>query len=181
MIKKWNAVCSWVITLFLLGHLLTMSYSMLTGWYNYAVCKTLARGTAAAVVIHIILCIVSFYSMRGAVRIKKYQRENWRLIAQRVSGIIILIFLYPHMRAFCFIVNETALSGGAKFILLVTEILFLGAVFLHLGVSFSRSMLTLGLLRDDKMEKTVDCAAGIICGILMVLTTVALIRFVILW
>lgn len=181
MIKKWNAVCSWVITLFLLGHLFTMSYSMLTGWYNYDVCKLLARGTAVVVVIHVILCIVSFYSMRDAIRIKRYQRENWRLIAQRVSGIIILVLLYPHTRAFRFIVSGTSLSGGAKFVLLLTEILFFGAIFLHLGVSFSRSMLTLGLLRDDKMEQTVDRATWIICGILMILTTVALVRFVVLW
>lgn len=181
MIKKWNAVCSWVITLFLLGHLLTMNCSMLTGWYNDAVCKTLARGTAVAAVIHIILCIMSFYPMREAVRIKRYQRENWRIIAQRVSGIVILVFLYPHTKAFDFIVKGTSLSGVAKFFLLVTELLFFGAIFLHLGVSFSRSMLTLGVLRDDKMEKTTDRIVWLICGILMILTTVAFMRFVILW
>ena len=33
---------------------------------------------------------------------------------------------------------------------------FAGAAFLHLSVSFSRSMLTLGLLKNDRMEKLVE-------------------------
>ena len=36
MIKKWNAVCSWMLTLFLLGHMLTMSIPMLTGGQDYS-------------------------------------------------------------------------------------------------------------------------------------------------
>lgn len=68
------------------------------------------------------------------------------------------------------------ISGGAKFLVLVTEILFAGAAFLHLSVSFSRSMLTLGLLKNDRMEKLVDYVTWIICGLLMVLTVAARIR-----
>ena len=42
MIKKWNAVCSWMLTLFLLGHMLTMSIPMLTGGQDYSDCQILA-------------------------------------------------------------------------------------------------------------------------------------------
>ena len=72
--------------------------------------------------------------------------------------------------------ESTSFSGGAKFLVLVTEILFAGAAFLHLSVSFSRSMLTLGLLKNDRMEKLVDYVTWIICGLLMVLTVAARIR-----
>ena len=130
----------------------------------------------ATVLIHVVLCIVSYYPRRGILNFHRYRKENWRLITQRISGIVILILLYPHMRVLHLIISGASFSGGAKFLVLVTEILFAGAAFLHLSVSFSRSMLTLGLLRNDRMEKLVDCATWIICGLLMVLTVAARIR-----
>lgn len=176
MIKKWNAVCSWMLTLFLLGHMLTMSIPMLTGGHDYSDCRILAGGIVATVLIHVVLCIVSYYPRRGMLNFHRYRKENWRLITQRISGIVILILLYPHMRVLHLIISGASFSGGAKFLVLVTEILFAGAAFLHLSVSFSRSMLTLGLLRNDRMEKLVDCVTWIICGLLMVLTVAARIR-----
>lgn len=176
MIKKWNAVCSWMLTLFLLGHMLTMSIPMLTGGQDYSDCQILAEGIVATVLIHVVLCIVSYYPRRGILNFHRYRKANWRLITQRISGIVILILLYPHMRVLHLIISGASFSGGAKFLVLVTEILFAGAAFLHLSVSFSRSMLTLGLLRNDRMEKLVDCVTWIICGLLMVLTVAARIR-----
>ena len=169
MIKKWNAVCSWMLTLFLLGHMLTMSIPMLTGGQDYSDCQILAGGIVATVLIHVVLCI-------GILNFHRYRKENWRLITQRISGIVILILLYPHMRVLHLIISGASFSGGAKFLVLVTEILFAGAAFLHLSVSFSRSMLTLGLLKNDRMEKLVDYVTWIICGLLMVLTVAARIR-----
>lgn len=176
MIKKWNAVCSWMLTLFLLGHMLTMSIPMLTGGQDYSDCQILARGIVATVLIHVVLCIVSYYPRRGILNFHRYRKANWRLITQRISGIVILILLYPHMRVLHLIISGASFSGGAKFLVLVTEILFAGAAFLHLTVSFSRSMLTLGLLKNDRMEKLVDYVTWIICGLLMVLTVAARIR-----
>ena len=170
MIKKWNAVCSWMLTLFLLGHMLTMSIPMLTGGQDYSDCQILAGGIVATVLIHVVLCIVSYYPRRGVLNFHRYRKENWRLITQRISGIVILILLYPHMRVLHLIISGATFSG------LVTEILFAGAAFLHLSVSFSRSMLTLGLLKSDRMEKLVDYVTWIICGLLMVLTVAARIR-----
>lgn len=176
MIKKWNAVCSWMLTLFLLGHMLTMSIPVLTGGQDYSDCQILARGIVATVLIHVVFCIVSYYPRRGVLNFHRYRKENWRLITQRISGIVILILLYPHMRVLHLIISGATFSGGAKFLVLVTEILFAGAAFLHLSVSFSRSMLTLGLLKNDRMEKLVDYVTWIICGLLMVLTVAARIR-----
>ena len=176
MIKKWNAVCSWMLTLFLLGHMLTMSIPVLTGGQDYSDCQILAGGIVAVLLIHVVLCIVSYYPRRGVLNFHRYRKENWRLITQRISGIVILILLYPHMRVLHLIISGATFSGGAKFLVLVTEILFAGAAFLHLSVSFSRSMLTLGLLKNDRMEKLVDYVTWIICGLLMVLTVAARIR-----
>ena len=116
MIKKWNAVCSWMLTLFLLGHMLTMSIPMLTGGHDYSDCQILAGGLVATVLIHIVLCIVSYYPRRGILNFHRYRKENWRLITQRISGIVILILLYPHMRVLHLIISGASFSGGAKFL-----------------------------------------------------------------
>ena len=165
-----------MLTLFLLGHMLTMSIPVLTGGQDYSDCQILAGGIVATVLIHVVLCIVSYYPRRGVLNFHRYRKENRRLITQRISGIVILILLYPHMRVLHLIISGATFSGGAKFLVLVTEILFAGAAFLHLSVSFSRSMLTLGLLKNDRMEKLVDYVTWIICGLLMVLTVAARIR-----
>lgn len=79
------------------------------------------------VLIHVVLCIVSYYPRRGVLNFHRYRKENWRLITQRISGIVILILLYPHMRVLHLIISGATFSGGAKFLVLVTEILFAGA------------------------------------------------------
>ena len=78
MIKKWNAVCSWMLTLFLLGHMLTMSIPMLTGGQDYSDCQILAGGIVATVLIHVVLCIVSYYPRRGILNFHRYRKSNWR-------------------------------------------------------------------------------------------------------
>ena len=75
MIKKWNAVCSWMLTLFLLGHMLTMSIPMLTGGQDYSDCQILAGGIVATVLIHVVLCIVSYYPRRGILNFHRYRKE----------------------------------------------------------------------------------------------------------
>ena len=111
MIKKWNAVCSWMLTLFLLGHMLTMSIPMLTGGQDYSDCQILAGGIVATVLIHVVLCIVSYYPRRGILNFHRYRKSNWRLITQRISGIVILILLYPHMRVLHLIISGASFSG----------------------------------------------------------------------
>ena len=76
MIKKWNAVCSWMLTLFLLGHMLTMSIPMLTGGQDYSDCQILAGGIVATVLIHVVLCIVSYYPRRGVLNFHRYRKAE---------------------------------------------------------------------------------------------------------
>ena len=84
-------------------------------------------------------------------------------------------------KAFGFIVSGASLSGADKAFLLITELLFFGAVSLHLGVSFSRSLITMGLLSSDTAEKRADRAAWAISALLMAVSAAALVKFVVSW
>lgn len=59
--KKVNAVTTWIVTICLILHLLIMSYSMLTGWYNFVLCKTLAYATAISISCHILFTLIIFF------------------------------------------------------------------------------------------------------------------------
>ena len=181
MIKKWNAVCSWLLTLLLMGHLLVMSYSMWTGWYAYGLCKMLARGTALAAGAHAALTLAIFFFVNGGTGPGRYGRQNLRVILQRASALVILALLHLHVKAFGFIVSGASLSGADKAFLLITELLFFGAVSLHLGMSFSRSLITMGLLSSDTAEKRADRAAWAISALLMAVSAAALVKFVVSW
>lgn len=103
------------------------------------------------------------------------------LLILQVMGYLIIALLHLHIKAFGFIAAGTALSAVNKCFLLITEFLFFGSIFIHLGVSFSRSLISMGMIRSDTVQKRVDCLMGIFCGLLMVITMVALTKFVALW
>ena len=88
MLKKWNAVCSWLLTLLLMGHLLVMSYSMWTGWYAYGLCKMLARGTALAAGAHAALTLAIFFFVNGGTGPGRYGRQNLREMCRGCAMVI---------------------------------------------------------------------------------------------
>ena len=181
VLKKINAICSWIIIGFLLGHLGTMSYSMLTGWYDYSICKRLAYATAIVVAIHVTLSLILVFFFHDGANFSKYKKQNRQTFLQRASGLVIIALLHLHTKAFGFIATGMSLSAADKCFLLVTEFLFFGAIFVHLGVSFSRSLISMGIIRSDTVQKRADCLLGIFCGLFLVITMVALTRFVALW
>lgn len=180
-LKKLNAICSWIIIVLLLGHLGTMSYSMLTGWYNLFVCKKLAQGTAIVVASHVMISLILVFFFHDGTNFSKYKKQSRRIVLQRVSALVMLCLLHLHIKAFGFIVAGTVLSLADKSFLLITEFVFFGSIFVHLGVSFSRSLISMGMIRSDAAQKRADCFLGIFCGLLFVVTMVALTRFVALW
>ena len=181
VLKKINTICSWIIIGFLLGHLGTMCYSMLTGWYDYSICKGLANGTAVVAAIHVMISLILMFFFHDGTDFSKYKAQNRRILLQRASGLVIIALLHLHTKAFGFIAAGTALSVVDKCFILITEFLFFGSIFIHLGVSFSRSLISMGMIRSDAVQKRVDWLLGIFCGLLLVITMVALTRFVALW
>ena len=136
------------------------------------------RGACGA---HAALTLAIFFFVNGGTGPGRYGRQNLRVILQRASALVILALLHLHVKAFGFIVSGASLSGADKAFLLITELLFFGAVSLHLGVSFSRSLITMGLLSSDTAEKRADRAAWAVSALLMAVSAAALVKFVVSW
>ena len=90
--KKVNACITWILILLFYSHLLVMSYSLATGWYDYNICKTLARATGVVISIHAILSIIVVLFLHDGVKVGYYAKRNIQTIIQRTTAIIILIF-----------------------------------------------------------------------------------------
>ena len=179
--KKLNAVWGWLAIIALLAHLATMTYSLATGWYDFVICKALAYATAITVGGHVVFALIVVMFLHDGTNIGNYASLNKRTILQRASGIAILLLLVAHVRSFGFIVAGEPLDALAKTFIIVTEVLFFAAICTHLATSFSKSLITWGLIRRETTERRVDLAAEVICAILCIVPAFALVRFVLFW
>lgn len=132
MIKKFNAVISLLCSVCLLCHFGTMTYSMLTGWYNYNVCKTLAHLTAGFVGIHVILVMIIFFFLHDGSDLSRYRKENAKVIVQRISGLAMVALLHSHVKNYSFIMSGDPFLTEDKVRVIFLEVFFFCTVFLHL-------------------------------------------------
>lgn len=179
--KKINAVLGWLAMIVLLAHLGTMTYSFLTGWYDLGICKTLARVTAAIVCGHAVVSLVIVMILHDRKGLGGYPRLNARTYVQRVSAIAILVLLVAHVHSYGFIASDQPLDVFAKAFVVLTELLFFAAISAHLAVSFPKSLVTWGLIRQDRTEARLNRASAIVCALLFAIPGAALVRFVVMW
>lgn len=177
MIKKLNAVVGLICILCLCGHFCTMAYSLATGWYDYNICKSLAWATGITVSIHVALVIIIFFFLHDGSRITE-KRKNARVIVQRVSGILMIVFLHFHVKDYGFIVAGDPLIVSEKVRIIIMEAIFFAAVFSHIATSFSSALLTLGAITKEKTYNRINIAVKIICGAGFVTIMILMIRFV---
>lgn len=178
MIKKANAIISLLCCLSLLGHFTTMTYSMLTGWYDYAICKNLAHLTAICVSIHVVLVFIIFFFLHDGSGSMRYAKDNIRTIAQRFSGLLIIILLHAHVKDYRFIMASAPFPMMERIRICIMEMLFFIAVFIHVSTSFSRIFISLGIVSDVKKIKAIDMSATVFCLVSMIVVIITMLRFV---
>lgn len=166
----------------LIVHVLTTTAFLLTGWMDMQLFMTLPRILAAVCVLHVCLSLIIVFFLHDGADMRRYGKEKQRVIVQRASGLVILALVHPHVKEFsAFLYEGLPLSVPQKLLVFLTEILFFGAVFTHIECSFSRSLISMGLIRSDKSEHAVDIAARTLCAILFAVVFFALARFLISW
>lgn len=175
IMKKFNAVITWLITLFLLIHVGIVARCFLFGTGDYIPHKIAAEGLATCVFLHIIMSIIMVLYRHEGKNFFKYAKVNKVLVIQRVTGFVIMIIVFIHMNAFKLITLGQPLELGTKIFTLVTETIFFLAICIHLAYSFSKSLITMGLIRTENAKKKADIAAKVVCGLLFLVTMVSII------
>lgn len=179
MVKKLNALVSLICCLCLFGHCGTMTYSMMTGWYSFAICKNLAHATAITVGVHVALVLVIFFFLQDQSNMSRYKKENGRVMAQRASGLIMIIVLHAHVKNYGFIMSGEPFLAGDKAKVIILEFIFFLSVFMHLSSSFSKAFVSLGLISSKKTLTIVDRVMQVLCIVLFLVVMVTMVRFVV--
>lgn len=182
ILKKCNAVCSWILIIALIIHIsLTMRF-FVTGWYDVALFIVTSRAITVICILHVALSLGIVFFLHDGSDLRTYGRSNRRTIIQRASGLAILLLVHPHTQIFSsFIYDWLPLTTASKIIYFIIEAAFFAAVLLHLGVSFSRSFITMGMIRTDAAERRLDIAAGVLCAAGFLFTVIAMARFFVNW
>jgi len=181
MVKKLNAIVSWILSLVLVCHLLYTSGVFIFGFFNFTLNKVLSLAVMILLGVHVFLCLIILFILHDGTRLEGYKGKNKQTIAQRGTAIIIMGMVHLHVQAFNFISMGEVLSTGQKIFIILTEAIYFGAILTHLGVSLSKSFISLGLIRTDNAQKKFDKIMGVISNILKVVTIFAVAKFVIQW
>ena len=157
--KKTNAVLG-LITIFLMtAHAVYQMFAYITFYYNPLVSKLTGFILLGVVVLHVILSMLIVFTKTDSVTVT-YKRRNIRTVIQRVSAMMMVILLPVHV--FEFELLKRNAGSAVKYLIELTLILFYDALMLHISMSFSNALITLGLLEDMKKKKIIDTVVLII-------------------
>lgn len=175
-LKKINAAAAFLVILSLCGHAGTMCVSLWTGWYNFLIAKTCAYITVFLLAFHVLFVLILFFFVHDGANLK-YKKENKATILQRASAIVMLVLLYVHTISYSGAATGEILTLGQTVFYCLTELLFFASVMTHVAVSFSKGLITLGLVSSAETIHKIDIAAYIICAVAMAAATGGMLHF----
>lgn len=180
-LKKANAIFGLLTIAMLLVHAGYQMYAFIMFVYNPGVTKVLGALILIALILHMILGMSIMMFANDGSELKKYPKENKDTILQRVSAIGILVFLFGHLNAYEILTSH---FGGvlSLIIALLIQALFFGCAFIHVGTSFSRAFVTLGLLESMETKKKIDLVVKVLLVILFIAIMIVLTQtYIALW
>ena len=162
-LKKCNAILSLILTGLFLVHAFYQTISYVAFYYNPVLSKALAYSLLACMCAHAVLACISVCGRHDSQKIA-YPKLNMRTVLQRASAAAAVILLLFHVFSFA-ILTKTA---GSIFYYVgeALQLAFIGAMFLHVAVSFSKAFITLGLVGDEKKIKIIDIVCAVLCAVL---------------
>ena len=166
-LKKLNAALGLLSVLFMLAHIGYSIYAYLTFYYNPLLNQITAIPFMVLSCLHAVCGMLVVFTQADGTRMDLYPKMNLRTILQRVSAALILPLLILHINTFS-LMKASAEKGQIVFIILlmIAELLFFAAVLIHVAVSLTRGLITLGLLSDIRIQKNLDRVIYAVCAVL---------------
>lgn len=139
MLKKINAIFAYITGALILMHTITMGLTMLGKVELKPIFAIIGMALTGALSIHIFISLFIMFFNKG--NVLQYAKLNKSTIEQRISAILLLLFIHIH--------GENYFSGGnavAPGIYgFVTKILFSTLVMSHFMPSIDKGLITLGI------------------------------------
>lgn len=160
LLRKINAILSWLTTLFLLTHAISTSIWMLSRGGMEQISPVVSQILAGLMAVHAFISIylVSSVYMDGNGRGgKHYSKMNRGTIFQRVSGILLVIFTVLH------IAGMTGPLRPPRLIHTILPPLFFAIALTHTAVSTEKAFITLGI-GSARLVKVIGVISRVICA-----------------
>jgi hypothetical protein len=172
-LKKANAILSIISLALLSAHALYELSAYVLFYYNPFISALTGWLAGGAIAMHAVLSAINLFKFNDSKTVL-YKRLNLGTIVQRVSAVIMVLLFPFHINTYDFLKIN---SHGAAFYLAETVyIVFYSALFTHIAVSFSRALISLGKLEDDRKRRSINKAVSIICAAAALITIIITIR-----
>lgn len=177
IIKRFNAVLSLITILLLLTHIGYTSFAYLTMYYNPLMTKVFSIPFMVSVCIHGVLGMSQVFMNSDGTALGSYPKLNRATLMQRLSAALIFPLVFVHVNTFGYM-QANAESGtiGVIILLMATEILLFAAALCHASISFSRALITLGLLTSRDTQKKIDRIFLIAAMVILAIASFAVVR-----
>ncbi len=180
-LKKANAFFGLLTILLLLVHAGYEMVAYVKFLYNPFVTKLLSYLVLVALLIHMVLGMSIMMFANEGTDLSKYPKDNKGTIIQRASAIAMMVLVFGHINSFA-ILNSHFGGVFSLIVAVLIQVLFFGAVFAHVGTSFSRAFVTLGLLSSMEKKKVIDRIVWTLCAIAFVAIVIILTKtYIMLW
>ena len=176
-LKRTNAVLGLLTVILLFIHTGFNVFCYMTMFYDPVLKSIFSLPLIVVFCLHAVLGMSLVFMNSDGTGLVLYPGYNKYTIAQRISAALLFPVLLIHLRTFAFM-GTSAEAGNAVviIILIIVEVLFFGTVFTHISVSFSRALITLGLLSSREKQRRIDKAMIIICAVFFIVSVIAVVR-----
>ncbi len=176
-LKKASAVLALLTILALLVHVGYSVFCYLTSYYNPMLKMLTAAPVIVCACLHAVAGMCSVFLLGDGTRVAPYWRQNRRTIIQRVSAALIFPLLIVHLNTFN-ILKDTSQNGAWPVfgLVLLAQVAFYAVVALHVATSFSRALITLGLLTSKETQARIDRIVYVVCTCLFLVAAFVVVR-----
>ena len=164
LLRKINAGLSLLATVLILDHAIFTSVWMLSRGSIPKSADFLPWILMGLTVIHALISIdlaITAHANAPKGNYKSYPKMNVSTIVQRISGILMMLFVGLH------VAGATKLMQPPKAVHMIVPPLFFAIVLVHVAVSTSKAFITLGI-GNAKTIKVVDAFMKVLCGLTLV-------------
>ena len=176
-LKKINAVLGLLSILFLLLHMGYSAFAYLTFYYNPTLKLLTAIPFIVLVCLHAICGMLTLSLQEDGGRMDLYPRQNKQTVLQRISAALIFPLLILHLNMFSLMRASAERGQTALIILLIAaELLFFAVVIIHVVLSFSKGLITLGILSSRQGQLTLDRVFYVIGALAFLIAAYAVVR-----
>lgn len=173
-LRKINAVFSLISTALLMSHAISLAAWMLSRGSIPKAASAIPRGLTLFFAVHAIISIILMITAHKdghKTEGKPFPRLNAATIAQRVSGVLMLVFTVLH------ILGATGVTQTPPVVHAIVPPLFFLLVLVHVAISTSKAFITLGI-GNARFVKWADVVIKGICAATLIADVVGFYLFV---